>query len=331
MTEEECASYACFLAQPEPREFWMSELGRATFGERWHSFRGPLSINSIQRALHIVNGYYRFLQNSGQLRSYLQMDTRSQKGSWKANPTRTISPAAWQYICESLNGMPETLRNGRLGLSLHLLYGTGMRISELTLAKTNNLRAADGRRARFPEIQPLKWFLQIRNASGTDRQVLLPPIIDGLLRTQLRLRGLSGQLESLLELPIPLIGAPIPQLKTIPAGDPDAYPGISTATVRDQICEFFAHCALQLESVNPEMAGEIANATPGTLRIAHISHALAANVDSLDLSRQVELTSLDRVSEFMKKNVWTCKTSADVFRAAQAFFDQLATRGTKKK
>jgi len=75
MDPQKCARYVEFLAEPTPREYWMSEAGRATFGEQWHRFKGPLSTNSIRRAALTVNAYYRFLQQSGRISQILQIDT----------------------------------------------------------------------------------------------------------------------------------------------------------------------------------------------------------------------------------------------------------------
>lgn len=325
MTASECSGFAQFLARPEPREFWMSELGRNIFGNQWHRFRGPLSGNSIQRALHIINGYYRFLQNSGRRSGWLQLETTPQNGGWAASPTRTLSPAAWELLCDILSKRPSSLRNSRLELSLRMLYETGMRISELVIAKTSDLQAMQRVSSDLEQESLAIWHLRIRNARRIERKVKLPPMIDSLLRDQLARRGFSDKFESLLGQEIPLIGGPLSQKRTDTPEIPLQYSTVSAAAIRDQLLAFFVECSRELIEVNPTMAAEISKITPGSLRNAHISRSLSAKADAQEVGKQLGLTDLDRVSRFKKKDVWTCLSSADVYRESQAFFATLGS------
>lgn len=73
----------------------------------------------------------------------------------KVNAGRSFSLAQWQFIEGQLKKLPPTSANLRLTFGLHLLYGTGLRLSEAVAATVDGCSGSSTRRTH-QTISPWK-------------------------------------------------------------------------------------------------------------------------------------------------------------------------------
>jgi site-specific recombinase XerD len=319
MTELECKKYPAFLARPEPFEFWMGDEGRSLFGERWHPFRVKLSPSSVRRALRVVNGFYRFLSDRGLVSRELQVPIPSTPiPDWSANTGRGLSQEAWQFLLLRMNDLPNTIKDIRLKFTIKMLYGTGLRISELVRARTNDLYL----------IRPLsakrsgnRWHLKVHNASGKARIVELCDDLATLLSTYLVSRGHSEKLMDSIDKSIPLISPLLQPISFQEMESTVTFTLVSEASIRTQVKSFFVLCGDDPELSDPKISAELRNISPGNFRNTHILNSLDAGNSPSDIGARIGLSGLNRVVGFNKRDVWNSPREIDMVLEMEKFFD----------
>ena len=132
MSNEDCTLYRDFLADPQPRSRWCGDRGRERWSPLWRPFEGPLSASAQRHAVTILKNLYGFLVDQ----NYLMGNPWSAVGvprtaGPKVNAGRSFSLAQWQFIEGQLKMLTNTSANQRLTFGLHLLYATGLRLSEV--------------------------------------------------------------------------------------------------------------------------------------------------------------------------------------------------------
>ena len=83
LTAEDMAAYPSFLANPMPCTLWVTERGRrvARDSQGWRPFAGPLSPNSVQQSLAVVNRLFAWLSDTGYLSRNPMRDPAEAAGS----------------------------------------------------------------------------------------------------------------------------------------------------------------------------------------------------------------------------------------------------------
>ena len=127
--------YRDFLADPQPRSRWCGDRGRERWSPLWRPFEGPLSPSAQRHAVTILKNLYGFLVDQNYLMGnpWSAVGVPRTAGS-KVNAGRSFSVAQWQFIERQLQTRPRTSANQRLAFGLHLLYATGLRLSEVVAA-----------------------------------------------------------------------------------------------------------------------------------------------------------------------------------------------------
>ena len=159
-SNEDCTLYRDFLADPQPRSRWCGNRGRERWSPLWRPFEGPLSASAQRHAVTILKNLYGFLVDQ----NYLMGNTWSAVGvprtsGPKVNAGRSFSLAQWQFIEGQLKMLPATSANQRLTFGLHLLYATGLRLSEVVAATTSDNRRPVAYSRCSPKVS--RWFAEV--------------------------------------------------------------------------------------------------------------------------------------------------------------------------
>jgi site-specific recombinase XerD len=284
MSNEDCTQYRDFLADPQPRSRWCGDRARERWSPLWRPFEGPLSASAQRHALTILKNLYGFLVDQ----NYLMGNPWSavsvpRTGAPKVNAGRSFSLAQWAFIEQQLKTLTTTSANERLTFGLHLLYATGLRLSEVVAATVDDLQWVE-----FPadasDDQPLQgWLLRVIGKGQKEREVPLPVDVVGELAKYLVSRGLAADPQDIGNQGAFLLGKAsdaaerAPGLSTGQTFDPRQ--GIAATTFYDQIKAFFADCAGVLRGQGDERGAErFLKASTHWMRHSHASHAIAAGM-----------------------------------------------------
>ncbi|MBC7939030.1 MAG: tyrosine-type recombinase/integrase [Chitinophagaceae bacterium] len=287
MSNEDCTLYRDFLADPQPRSRWCGDRGRERWSPLWRPFEGPLSSSAQRHAVTILKNLYGFLVDQ----NYLMGNPWSAVGvprtaGPKVNAGRSFSVAQWRFIEQQLQMLPATSANQRLKFGLHLLYATGLRLSEVVAATVDDLQwveyPADASDAQ--DDQPLEgWLLRVIGKGQKEREVPLPAEVVAGLARYLVSRGLAADPEEFGNQGAHLLGKASDAAERAPglsAGQTiDPRHGIAATTFYDQIKRFFEDCAGVLRGQGDTKGAErFDKASTHWMRHSHASHAIASGM-----------------------------------------------------
>ena len=284
MSNEECTQYRDFLADPQPRSRWCGDRGHERWSPLWRPFEGPLSASAQRHALTILKNLYGFLVDQ----NYLMGNPWSAGGvprtaGPKVNAGRSFSLAQWQFIEGQLKQLPATSANRRLTFGLHLLYATGLRLSEVVAATVDDLQWIEYPADASDTESMEGWLLGVVGKGQKEREVPLPIDVVGELAKYLVSRGLDADPENIGNQGAFLLGKAsdaaerAPGLRTGQADDPRQ--GIAATTCYDQIKAFFSNCADVLRGQGDAIGAERFNkASTHWMRHSHASHAIASGM-----------------------------------------------------
>jgi len=299
MNNEDCTEYRDFLADPQPRSRWCGERARERWSPLWRPFEGPLSASAQRHALTILKNLYGFLVDQ----NYLMGNPWSAVGvprsaGPKVNAGRSFSLAQWAFIEQQLAMLPATSSNQRLRFGLHLLYATGLRLSEVVAATVDDLQWVE-----FPadahDDEPLQgWLLRVVGKGQKEREVPLPAEVVAELAAYLVSRGLDADPEDIGNQGAFLLGKASDTAERAPGLSAglviDPREGIAATTFYNQIKAFFADCAsvlqgqgglkaLDSKGADPKGADvkgaeRFERASTHWMRHSHASHAIASGM-----------------------------------------------------
>ena len=288
MSNEDCTLYRDFLADPQPRSRWCGDRGRERWSPLWRPFEGPLSASAQRHAVTILKNLYGFLVDQ----NYLMGNPWSAVGvprsaGPKVNAGRSFTLAQWGFIEGQLKTLTSTSANQRLTFGLHLLYATGLRLSEVVAATVDDMQwveyPADLSQSA-PDDQPMQgWLLRVVGKGQKEREVPLPSDVVGELARYLQSRGLDPDPEDIGNQGAFLLGKAsdaavrAPGLSTGRLLDPRE--GIAATTFYDQIKAFFADCSdVRRGQGDGKGAERFARASTHWMRHSHASHAIASGM-----------------------------------------------------
>jgi len=283
MSNEDCTEYRDFLADPQPRSRWCGDRGRERWSPLWRPFEGPLSASAQRHAITILKNLYGFLVDQ----NYLMGNPWSAVGvprtlGPKVNAGRSFSVAQWAFIERQLTMLTDTSRNQRLKFGLHLLYATGLRLSEVVAATVDDLQWVE-----YPgdaQDEPLQgWLLRVIGKGQKEREVPLPADVVDELTAYMQARGLGQRLQDFGNQGAFLLGKASDAAERAPglsAGQAfDPRRGIAASTFYDQIKAFFEDCAQVLKGQGDAKGAErFEKASTHWMRHSHASHAIASGM-----------------------------------------------------
>lgn len=139
LTHDDLAGYSAFLADPQPRERWVSVHGVRLARDRngWRPFAGPLSPHSVQQSLAVTNRMFDWLVETGYL---LSNPLRKPEDKPRPASLRSVAPAQDDLlgiVTTTLDALPratsrESEHAERARWLFALLYHGGLRIPEVS-------------------------------------------------------------------------------------------------------------------------------------------------------------------------------------------------------
>ena len=166
--------YQSFLADPQPQERWCMPAGKklARQDPEWRPFVGPLSSASQRQALLILNGLFTWLVAAGYLAANPLALARKRSRLPPSTVTRYLNEIQWSAVKHivlahsdsggsahpSADPMHRTRARNRWLLSV--LYGCGLRVSELVTATMGDIHT------RPDTLGTQRWWLNIKNGKG---------------------------------------------------------------------------------------------------------------------------------------------------------------------
>ncbi len=284
MSNEDCILYRDFLADPQPRSRWCGDRGRERWSPLWRPFEGPLSASAQRHAVTILKNLYGFLVDQ----NYLMGNPWSAVGvprtsGPKVNAGRSFSLAQWSFIEAQLQLLPETSANQRLTFGLHLLYATGLRLSEVVAATVDDLQWVEYPADAHDDEAMQGWMLRVVGKGQKEREVPLPIDVAGELAGYMKSRGLDADPEDIGNQGAFLLGKASDAAKRAPGLSNgqvlDPRQGIAATTFYDQIKAFFADCASVLRGQgDAKGADRFQRASTHWMRHSHASHAIASGM-----------------------------------------------------
>ena len=285
MSNEDCIEYRDFLADPQPRGRWCGDRGRERWSPLWRPFEGPLSSSAQRHAVTILKNLYGFLVDQ----NYLMGNPWSAVGvprtsGPKVNAGRSFSLAQWEFIEGQLNMLPVTSANQRLTFGLHLLYATGLRLSEVVAATVDDLQWVEYPPDASDDASMQGWLLRVVGKGRKEREVPVPIDVVGELARYLVSRRLDADPEDIGNQGAFLLGKASDAAQRAPAGlstrqAVDPRQGIAATTFYDQIKGFFADCACVLQGQGDAKGAErFQKASTHWMRHSHASHAIAGGM-----------------------------------------------------
>lgn len=284
MTNEDCTEYRDFLADPQPRSRWCGDRGRERWSPLWRPFEGPLSASAQRHALTILKNLYGFLVDQNYLMGNPWSAVSVPRSSGpKVNAGRSFSMAQWQFIDAQLKMLPATSANQRLSFGLHLLYATGLRLSEAVAATVDDLQWVEYP-ADASDDEPMQgWLLRVIGKGQKEREVPVPADVVGELARYLVSRGLDADPEDIGNQGAFLLGKASDAVERAPGLSTgqvfDSRHGIAATTFYDQIKRFFEDCAGVLRGQGDAKGAErFTKASTHWIRHSHASHAIASGM-----------------------------------------------------
>lgn len=301
MDTDDCLAYRDFLAAPPAH--WCAPRSRERWSPLWRPFEGPLNPRAQSYAVGVLANLYRYLNDKNYLAGNPWLGLHVPK---RAKPEldvgRSLTEDQWTFVTGCLARLPATSANQRLQLVLPLLYATGLRLSEVVSATTDDLEWVSLPSADGGEREE-GWWLTVLGKGNKLRRVPVPNAAIDTLANYLQARGFAADpAAKRLTGGVALLGHATDQAERAPWARRDtagADAGLAATTLYRQIKRFFQACAAELAPVDDRGARRLAAASTHWMRHTHVSQALAAGAPLEAVRQNAGHASLDTTTRYV--------------------------------
>ncbi|CAG9185989.1 phage integrase family protein [Cupriavidus pampae] len=297
MNTDDCIAYRDFLGGPPAH--WCAPRSRERWSPLWRPFEGPLDPRAQGYAITVLANLYRYLNDKGYLAGNPWGGIRAPRSAQPSlDAGRSFTAAQWAFICARLAELPTSSINQRLQVALPLLYATGLRLSEVVAAQTDDLEwlSLAGEDIGTTEDG---WWLTVVGKGDKLRRVPVPDDVISRVVSYLQARGHS---DGLAARGVALLGHATDQAERALWAKRDLADGgapVAASTLYRQVKRFFTSCAADLRETNSRDADRLALASTHWMRHTHISHALAAGVPLQVAQQNAGHNSLDTTTVYV--------------------------------
>jgi integrase len=288
ITVSDCKDYRRFLADPEPREMWISKTPWPRNSTEWRPFKGGLTKASIRQAEIILRGLFQWLVSQLYLRHnpYTAFKRPQRKKVKEVN--RFIPLHIWQQITDYAdlkandhNLSPKKRAHyARLQFVLLFGYSTGLRLNEMVNAKTGDLENKGSSKSE-------QWWLSVIGKGQIQRIVPISPTTLALINAQLKFRGVRP------------IGSAPDDVHLIGSLRHNLQSGITDSALYQSLKDFFAEVSDFIGESDPSAAEKLKSASTHWLRHTHGTHAVAGGVSLATIQENLGHSSLATTSLYV--------------------------------
>ncbi|MBW8023604.1 integrase [Pseudomonas syringae pv. tomato] len=271
------SDYAAFLADPQPREVWVSETKYPRHHEQWRPFAGPLSLSSQRYALVQIGSMYTWMVKGGRLKGNPVALVRKPEAPHDNTIKRLLSEEGIALAFEAISLTKSPRKRARDHFMLSLFYLTGVRTFEGTTSNMSSIhRAASG-----------TWWLTVLGKRNKIRDV---PISDELYQDLQKYREAFGLPRDIpAKDATPLLLAANSKLKRA-----------HTSTVLKAIIEIMTRAAdLAIQREQFDLADRLSEATTHWLRHSCFSHLAKATGDLVMIKSLAGHSKMETTSRYL--------------------------------
>lgn len=189
LTSEDLVGYRLFLADPQPREIWVTARGVRAGRDQdgWRPFAGPLSPHSVRQSLAVIGRLFDWLAAIGHLPTHPLCSPSEKPRPSLTRAVRSLPADIQPILVAALDAYPRaTLRERehaeRARWLFALLYLGGLRVAEAC-------RLTMGAFHVRPGGDSGQWWITI---NGTGRAKRLQPASSELMQALIRYRLARG-------------------------------------------------------------------------------------------------------------------------------------------
>jgi hypothetical protein len=192
------------------------------------------------------------------------------RGPVKVNAGRSFTATQWAFIEDRLREAKPTPAIQRLRVAMHLLYATGLRLSEVVTERVQDLQWVDYPSDAQDDESLEGWVLTVIGKGQKERDVPVPQGVVDELMIYLFDRGI-GTPTTLGNGRAYLLGKTGrgPSNGARRQGPKDVLEGIAATTLYDQLKAFFSRCAKELLKDGDQKGGGAAGQGEYALAEAH--------------------------------------------------------------
>lgn len=260
LSAEDATAYHSFLTDPPPA--WCGPRHHQRWSPMWRPLEGPLKPAALRQSLIILKSLFAFLMSQGYVIgnpfAAIALPSVPQQ---PLGSSRTLTFAQWDHIDTLLQDHVDTEPGRRLRRGMRWLYATGLRLSEITSVKCENLERVDHRTAGGEVAAG--WLLSVTGKGGRTRQVPVPGELVDELGDELARHGFERRVDAISNRGIPVMARFDSDLEK-----PAAW---SASGLYQSIKAFLAQAADRQKGVD---AQQLKRASTNWLRHSHGSHAL---------------------------------------------------------
>lgn len=271
------SDYAAFLADPQPREVWVSETKYPRHHEQWRPFAGALSLSSQRYALVQIGSMYTWMVKGGRLKGNPVALVRKPEAPHDNTIKRLLPEEGIALAFEAISLTKSPRKRARDHFMLSLFYLTGVRTFEGTTSNMSSIhRSASG-----------TWWLTVL---GKRKKVRDVPISDELYQDLQLYREAFGLPRDIpAKDPTPLLLAANSKLKRA-----------HTSTVLKAIIEIMSRAAdLAIQREQFELIDRLAQATTHWLRHSCFSHLAKATGDLVMIKSLAGHSKMETTSRYL--------------------------------
>lgn len=269
--------YTTFLADPQPRELWVSETKYPRKHEQWRPFAGPLSLSSQRYALKQIGSMYGWMVKGGRLRGNPFGLVRKPHAPEDSTIKRLLPEEGIALAFEAINLTKSPRKRARDHFMFSLYYLTGVRTFEATASNMSSLRcSANG-----------TWWLTVLGKRDKVREVPISEELYQDLRLYRESFGLPGDIPA--KDPTPLLLAANSKLRRA-----------HNSTVLKAIIEIMTRAAgLAIQREQFELADRLSEATTHWLRHSCFSHLAKATGDLVMIKSLAGHSKIETTSRYL--------------------------------
>ncbi|WP_423680214.1 MULTISPECIES: tyrosine-type recombinase/integrase [unclassified Undibacterium] len=281
---EDLIAYSEFVMNPQPADLWISTAKWPRHDPRWRPFSGPLSDASHKKTLETIKSLFSWCA----LARYLEVNPAVLLGRISAprrsSVERYLPAEGIGLLLDACDGRPQEswrdiLKVARSRFLIHVYYGTGARLHEISSATMDSFR---------PDHKGM-WWLHVMGKGGIEGSI---PVSLDLLSEFKRYRSAFGLP------PLPKPGDTTPLILPVTG----AVRPVADCSIHREVKAVMTDAARLAELAGDDrLSIALASASTHWLRHSAITHQLDAGASLKTVQKNARHSSITTTSLYIHK------------------------------